>query len=256
MARLAGKVALVTGAASGIGRATAIRYAAEGARVFATDVQEDALAQTIEGIRATGGAVSGAPFDVSRPADCAALVEAAAAWGGALHVLGNIAGVGQFAGTVETLPAAEWDRVIAINLSSIFHVSQHAVPHLRAARGSVILNIASPHAYSTTEGCCAYAASKGGVLALSRQMAIDLVIDRIRVIAVIPGAVDTPMLHSHAARQNTTVEALGFSFQPTKLPRVGSPEEVANAMAWLASDEASFVTGAPMFVDGGALAHL
>jgi len=256
MARLANRVAVVTGAASGIGRATALRYAAEGARVCAADVQAEALAETVAVITRSGGEALAQPTDVSCAADCEALVQAALDWAGALHIVANIAGVGQFNSTVETLEEDEWDRVLAINLKSVYLVSKFAVPHLRAAGGGVILNMASPHAFATTEGVAAYAASKGGVVSLSRQMAIDLAKDRIRVVSVVPGAVDTPMLRAHAERQQTTLEALGFYSDPTKMGRIGNPEEMANAMLWLASDEASFVTGSPIVVDGGILSRL
>jgi NAD(P)-dependent dehydrogenase (short-subunit alcohol dehydrogenase family) len=256
MSRLQNKVALITGAASGIGRAAAEVFADQGARVVVSDVNQAGLEETAERVREAGGSVLACPADVSRPADCRALVEAAVGWAEALHIVANVAGIGQFNSTVETLEEDEWDRVLAINLKSVFLVSKYAIPHLRAAGGGVILNVASPHAYATTEGVAAYAASKGGVVALSRQMAIDFTQDNIRVVSIIPGAVDTPMLRSHAERQNTTLEALGFHSDPRTVGRIGSPEELARALAWLASDEASFVNAAPIFVDGGLLARL
>lgn len=249
-------MALVTGAAGGIGRATARVFAAEGARVLISDVNADGLEETAASIQAAGGSVLAQQGDVSRAADCRALVEAAAGWGGALHVVANVAGIGQFDATVETLEEEEWDRVLAVNLKSVYLVSKYAVPHLRGAGGGVILNVASPHACATTEGVAAYAASKGGVVALSRQMALDLSRDGIRVLSVIPGAVDTPMLRSHAERQNTTLEAMGFHSDPRAIGRIGAPEELARALLWLASDEASFVNAAPIIVDGGLLARL
>ncbi len=256
MNRLEGKVALVTGAGSGIGRATAVLYAAEGARVVAADLDEDGLMSLAEEIRAAGGDVLARRSDVSRAEDCRGLVDEAAAWGGGLHVVASVAGIGQFGATLESLEEDEWDRVLAVNLKSVYLVSKFAVRHLRAAGGGVILNVASPHAFATTEGVAAYAASKGGVVSLSRQMAIDLARDRIRVVSVIPGAVDTPMLRSHAERQNTTLDAMGFYTDPGKIGRIGSPEELGRALLWLASDEASFVTGSPITVDGGLLARL
>lgn len=254
--RLAGKVALVTGAARGIGAATARRFAAEGARVVAADVDAAGAAETAARIVAEGGAALARRADVAAAAECEALVGAAAEWGGALHVVVNNAAVGQFDGTVETLPEAEWDRVLAINLKSVFLVSKYAVPRLRAAGGGAILNVASVHAFATSAEVAAYAAAKGGVVALSRQMAIDLAKDGIRVVSICPGAVDTPMLRSHVERQQTTLEALGISTDPRAIGRVGRPEELAAALCWLASDDASFVTGAPILVDGGLLASL
>ena len=252
--RLNGKIALVTGAASGIGQATALEYARQGARVVISDIRED-------GLRQTESLLQGAPAllktaDVSRTADCRALVEAAVEWGGGLDIVANVAGMGQFDSTVETLEEEEWDRVLAVNLKSLYLVSKYAIPHLRARGGGVILNVASPHAFATTEGVAAYAASKGGAVALSRQMAIDFAKDNIRVLSVVPGAVDTPMLRAHAERQHTTLDALGFMTDPRAIGRVGTPEEMAKALAWLGSDEASFVNAAPIFVDGGLLAKL
>jgi NAD(P)-dependent dehydrogenase (short-subunit alcohol dehydrogenase family) len=242
---LTNRVALITGAARGIGRAAALEFAVRGALVVAADVDGAGSAETAALIAESGGRALAQTADVSRATECAALVAAAVEWGGGLHVVVNNAGVGQFAGTVETLEEAEWDRV-----------SRPAIPHLRRAGGGVILNVASPHAFATTEGVAAYAASKGGVVSLSRQMAIDFARDRIRVLSVVPGAVDTPMLRAHAERQETTLDALGFHADPGMMGRIGSPEELARAMAWLASDEASFITGSPIIVDGGILSRL
>lgn len=254
--RLQGKVALITGAASGIGQATAVVFARQGARVAISDLREEGLRETERLLREQGAEPLVRAVDVARSADCRALVEAAAEWGGGLDVVANVAGMGQFDSTVETLEEDEWDRVLAVNLKSIYLVSKPAIPHLRSRGGGVILNVASPHAFATTAGVAAYAASKGGVVALTRQMAIDFAQDNIRVLSVVPGAVDTPMLRSHAERQNTTLDALGFRTDPRAIGRVGTPEEMALALAWLASDEASFVNAEPIFVDGGLLARL
>jgi len=256
MERLQDRVAIVTGAAGGIGRATAVLFAQEGARVVLADLSAERLEAVRAEIEAAGGHALAVPTDVSHRASCENLVRKAVEWGRALHVVANVAGVGQFDSTVETLEEDEWDRVIGINLKSVYLVSKFAIPHLRAAGGGVILNAASPHAFRTTEGVAAYAASKGGVVALTRQMAIDFARDKIRVVSIIPGAVDTPMLRAHAERQQTTLEALGFHADQGVVGRIGTPEELARAMVWLASDEASFVNAAPIIVDGGQMARL
>lgn len=256
MGRLVGKSALITGAASGIGRAAALKFAAEGAQVAISDVHRAGLAETEALLRDQELPVFAFAADLATSAGCRDLVAAAHAWAGTLHLVANVAGIGQFDSTVETLEEDEWDRVLAINLKSVYLIGKYAVPLLRAAGGGVILNVASPHAFATTEGVAAYAASKGGVVALSRQMAIDLARDGIRVVPVIPGAVDTPMLRAHAERQQTTLEALGFHADPHSIGRIGTPEELAQALCWLASDEASFCNAAPIFVDGGLLARL
>jgi len=255
-ASLEGRVALITGAAGGIGRATALLFAERGARVALSDLNAEGLLETALLVEGGGGRVLAHPADVGRAASAEGLVEAAAEWGGRLDIVVNNAGIGQFDATVETLEEEEWDRVLAVNLKSVYLVSRPAIPHLRAAGGGVILNIASPHAFATTAGVAAYAASKGGVVSLTRQMAIDFARDRIRVVSVVPGAVDTPMLRAHAERQGTTLEALGFHADPGMMGRIGSPAEIARALAWLASDEASFVTGSPIIVDGGIMSRL
>ncbi len=250
-------VALISGAAAGIGRATALGFGAAGYSVAISDINVEGLAATERLVADAHGAdaVQCTRVDVARAGECRDWVAAAAGWGGRIDVVANVAAVGQFDGSVATLSETEWDRVLAINLKSVFLISQAAIPHLRV-NGGVILNVASPHAFATTVGVAAYAASKGGVVALSRQMAIEFAPDRIRVIPVVPGAVDTAMLRAHAERQHSTLDALGFSTDPGRIGRVGEPEELASAMVWLASPGASFVNGCPFFVDGGLLARL
>ena len=254
--KLTGRVALVTGAARGIGGATARRLAADGARVVAADLLLEGAEVTAAAVRAAGGEALAVAADVAKSADCEALANRAAEWGGRLDIVVNNAGMGQFNGTVETLAEEVWDRVLAVNLKSIYLVSKYAVPHLRAAGKGAIVNVASPHAFITSEGVAAYAASKGGVVSLTRQMAIDLIVDGIRVVAIVPGAVDTAMLHAHLESQNISMEELGITRDPRALGRVGQPEELAAAIAWLVSDDASFVTGSPIFVEGGLMAKL
>lgn len=255
MGRVEGKVVLVTGAASGIGQATVQLMAAEGAAVLAADVNPAGEA-VAAAVRAAGGQARFVAGDVTRSVDAQRMVAAAVELGGGLDGVVNNAAVGIFDRTVETCSEAEWDRVIAINLKSIFLVSKYAIPHLRARGGGVIVNISSPHAFATTPGVAPYAAAKGGVVALSRQMAMDFARDNIRVISVVPGAVDTPMLRSHADRQNTTLEALGFHADPRMIGRIAQPVELARVLLFLVSDEASFIQGAPIIADGGLLARL
>ena len=256
MKRLDGKVALVTGVAAGIGRAILEVFAAEGARVMGADVRQAEGEAAAVAAREGGGEAAFLIADVSQRDQAERLVAETVARFGGLDVVVNNAGIGVFHKTVESTAEDEWDRTLAINLKSVYLVSHAAVPHLRARGGGSIVNVSSVHAFATTEGVAAYAASKGGVLALSRQMALDLAKDGIRVNALIPGAVDTAMLRQHAELEGKSYEELGFTFDAGAIGRVGKPEELAKAALFLASDDASFVTGAPLIADGGLLARL
>lgn len=256
MGQLEHKVALVTGAASGIGRATALLFATEDARVALGDRQSAELDAVAEEIRAAGGEVLARRTNVSRRDEAQALVAAAVETFGGLDVVVNNAGIGLFNTTLEQTAEDDWDRVMAVNLKSVYLVSQAAIPHLRARGGGSIINIASVHAMATQERIAAYAASKGGVLALTRAMALDLALDGIRVNAVLPGAVDTSMFRSALAEEGKTAEELGFRFDDRAIGRVAQPVELARAILFLASDASSFMTGSPVLVDGGLLARL
>ncbi|MBI3971649.1 MAG: SDR family oxidoreductase [Chloroflexi bacterium] len=256
MGQLDGKIALITGAASGIGRATAALFAAEGAQVALGDWHEDQLEAITRQIRDRGGQVAARRTDVSKRADAQALVTAAIEAFGGLDVVVNNAGIGLYNTTLEQTAEDDWDRVMAVNLKGVYLVSQAAIPHIRARGGGSIINIASVHAMATQERIAAYAASKGGVLALTRAMAMDLATDAIRVNAVLPGAVDTPLFRSALAEEGKSAEELGFRFDPHAIGRVGQPEELARAILFLAGDASSFMTGSPMIVDGGLLARL
>jgi NAD(P)-dependent dehydrogenase (short-subunit alcohol dehydrogenase family) len=256
MTRLAGKVALVTGTTSGIGRAILERFAAEGARVVGADWRAEGGEAVAAAIRARGEEATFIATDVSKRADVARLVAETVERYGALDIVVNNAAVGVFNKTVENTAEDEWDRTLAINLKSAYLVSHEAIPHLRRRGGGSIINTSSVHAYATTEGVAAYAASKGGLLALSRQMALDFARDNIRVNALVVGAVETDMLRSHAEREGKTYAELGWVFDAHAIGRIGQPAEIANAALFLASDESSFLTGAPLIADGGLLARL
>jgi NAD(P)-dependent dehydrogenase (short-subunit alcohol dehydrogenase family) len=256
MGQLDGKIAVITGAASGIGRATAILFAQEGARVALGDWDADGLAGVEREIRDSGGRAVTRRTDVSRRAEAQALIAAAVEAFGGLDVVANVAGVGLYNTTLEQTREEDWDRVMAINLKGVYLVSQAAIPHLRARGGGSIINVASVHAVATQERIAAYAASKGGVLALTRAMALELVHDRIRVNAVLPGAVDTPLFRSALAAEGRSAEELTFSFDDTQAGWVSRPQDLAPALVFLASDRSRFMTGSPMIVDGGLVARL
>jgi NAD(P)-dependent dehydrogenase (short-subunit alcohol dehydrogenase family) len=245
MQRFEGKVALVTGAASGIGKATAERLAAEGARVVCVDVQEGALEDTVETIRERGAEAIARLCDVSDPEAVRATVRATVDRFGALHTLCNIAGILRFEHTHEA-SLADWNRVLAVNLTGTFLMCQAAIPRLLETRGSIV-NVSSTAALKGHAWTAAYSASKGGVLALTYELAIEYGKQGLRVNAVCPGAVETPM---HGAFR--VPEGADAKLVNRILPFVGfqGPDQAASAIAFLASDESPHVNGTMLRVDG------
>jgi NAD(P)-dependent dehydrogenase (short-subunit alcohol dehydrogenase family) len=253
--RVSGKVAIVTGATSGIGRATAVRLAREGASVVAAGRRVERGEELVTQLAAEGLTGQFISTDVSRRDDVVRLVTETVARFGRLDIVVNNAATFVHR-SVEQTTEEEWDQVIDTNLKSVYLVSHEAIPHLRAAGGGAIVNISSVHAYATMAQVAAYAASKGGVLALTRQMAIDCVKDRIRVNALIVGGVDTEMAAKHMAALGQTLDEGGFPSDDRVLGRVGQPEEIAAGVLFLVTPDASFVNGSPFFIDGGLLARL
>ncbi len=251
--RLQGKVALLTGAASGIGRASALLFAKEGAAVGVVDVNEKAGKEVAKEITSQGGQAFFIPADVTRAADCEHAVRRAAEKFGALHILFNNAGIIRRASVLD-LSEADWDRVMEVNVKSIFLMSKCAIPLIEKSGGGSIINTASGWGLAGGPKAAAYCASKGAVVLLTKAMAIDHGPQKIRVNCICPGDTDTPMLRSEA--QQLGVVAAQFLQEASQRPlrRVGTPEEIAQAALYLASDAASFVTGATLVVDGGGLA--
>ncbi|WP_225336569.1 SDR family oxidoreductase [Halomicrobium urmianum] len=244
------RTAIVTGAASGIGRATAERFAAEGANVVVSDVDADGGRETVDRIEADGGTAAFVETDVSDADDVEAMVaEAVDAYGG-LDVAVNNAGI-----EGETDPLAEvsedaWDRVVDINLKGVWLCLKHELPELVDGGGAVV-NVSSI-AGLVSAGGVPYVASKHGLVGLTRVAATQYAADDVRVNAVCPGVIDTPMVDRAGDADPEAIEQF-VGMQP--LGRMGTPEEVANAIVWLCSDEASFVTGSAYPVDGGYLAQ-
>ena len=240
--RLAGKVALVTGAAGGIGRATVARLAAEGAAVVAGDLK--GYSQVADSVRAAGGRALGVELDVTSSISARAAVEAAIAQFGGLHILVNNAGIDQ-RGQLEELSEADWDRLLAVNLKGPFLCSQAAARHLGG--GGAIVNVASLAGRSSSplQGCH-YSASKAGLLGLTRHLARELGLRRIRVNAVCPGPVVTDML-----TRSTSSEGIAALAAQVPVGRAGTPEDIASVIAFLTSDDAGYVNGASLDANGG-----
>jgi NAD(P)-dependent dehydrogenase (short-subunit alcohol dehydrogenase family) len=256
MTDLTGKTAVVTGGAAGIGRACALAYAKAGAKVVIGDVDAAEGAKTVKAIQDAGGTAAFVAADVGRSADCTTLVAAAVRKFGQLDILHANAGIELCRSVLETTDA-EWERVLAVNLSGAFYCSREAMRVMQArGKGGAILLSASPHAYMTGRDIAAYAATKGGMTALTRAMAIEGAPLGIRVNALLPGAILTPMMHREVAFAADPQAQLQRFAEAHPLGRIGQPEDVAEMALFAVSDAAAFVTGACLAVDGGLMACL
>ena len=255
--RLADKVALITGAGSGIGRASATLFASEGAKVVVAGHSEDSALQTVEEIRKTGGKATSASGDVADNADAKGLVDVAVATYGGLDILMNAAGVTSRNALPEgASPEEVWDRVVEVNLKGTFLTCFHAVPEMERAGGGSVVNVSSilglvAFAASRNAGFDPYPSSKGGVVQLTRNLAVDYAEKNVRVNCICPGYIETPLIEPliRDSKKREELERLH------PIGRLGRPEEVAYAALYLASDEAAFVTGAILPVDGGYTAQ-
>lgn len=250
---LKGKVALITGGASGIGRATASLFAREGAAVAAVDVNEPEGQAVVQTIIDDGGQAIFVRGDVTRAKDCQLAVRQAVEQLGKLDILFNNAGIIRRASVVET-SEEEWDLVMATNVKSVFLLSKYVIPIMTEAGGGVIINTASAWGMVGGRNAASYCASKGAVVLLTKAMALDHGAQNIRVNCICPGDTDTPMLRKEAQQLGKSEEQFLAESAQRPLQRVAHPEEVAQAALYLASDASSFVTGIALVVDGGGLA--
>ena len=254
--RVQDKVAMITGAAQGIGRAAALLLAREGAAVAVTDLRADDAAAVAELIRGAGGKARAWKLDVSKETEVAAVVADVGKEFGRLDILVNNAGISGANGTVEEISEAEWEAVMNTNAKSVFLCTKHAVPLLRRAGGGSIINLSSVYGIVGSHNVAAYHASKGAIRIMSKTDALAFAEDRIRVNSVHPGFIWTPMLEAGAQVPGVAPEAVHAAMAKLHpLGTLGEPDDVAHGILYLAADEAKFVTGSELVIDGGYTAR-
>jgi NAD(P)-dependent dehydrogenase (short-subunit alcohol dehydrogenase family) len=253
MGSLTGKRALITGGASGIGRATALLFAQEGAAVSVVDLDAEGGRKVIGEIQRAGGRAIFVRADVSSEEDCREAVRRTVSALNGLDILFNNAGIVR-RGSIMEVSEQEWDQVMAVNVRSAFLLSKYAIPVMARAGGGVIVNAASGWGLVGGPRAAAYCASKGAIVSLTKSMAIDHGPENIRVNCVCPGDTDTPMLRDEARQLGQSEKLFLQEAAQRPLGRIGTPEEVAQAVLYLASDASSYVTGTALIVDGGGLA--
>ncbi|WP_111719416.1 SDR family NAD(P)-dependent oxidoreductase [Homoserinimonas sp. OAct 916] len=251
--QLKNKKAIVTGGAGGIGRATALAFAAEGASVAVVDLQAEAGEKVAAEIRAAGGEAVAITADVSNEADVKRVIDTVVAEFGSVNVVFNNAGIIKRK-TATEIEVDEWDLVFGVNVRSIFLMCKHVVPVMTAAGGGAIVNTGSGWGLKGGGRALSYCASKGAVVNMTRALAIDHGPAGIRVNSVNPGDVNTGMLREEARQLAQSTDSFLAESADRPLQRMGEPEEVAAAVVWLASDAASYVTGSALVVDGGGIA--
>ncbi|MCP4725214.1 MAG: SDR family oxidoreductase [bacterium] len=247
------KTALITGGASGIGRATAVLFAEEGANVAVVDIDAEKGEETAKYIRDNGGSAIFIKTNIGISDDCCAAVSKTVSEYGSIDILFNNAGIIRRA-TVLDHSEEDWDLVMAVNIKSVFLLSKYTIPIMEKAGGGAIINTSSGWGLTGGPKAISYCASKGAVVQMTKAMAIDHGSKNIRVNSVCPGDTDTSMLKNEAKQLNEDIDEFYKDAADRPLGRIGTPEEIAKAVLYLASDSASFVTGAVLVVDGGGLA--
>jgi NAD(P)-dependent dehydrogenase (short-subunit alcohol dehydrogenase family) len=251
--QLQGKTAVITGGAGGIGRSTALLFAREGAAVTIVDLNQPAGIEVVREISIGGGRAIFERADVTRASDCRRVIERTVQEFGGIHVLFNNAGIIRRASVIE-ISEDDWDAVMAVNVKSIFLMSREVIPIMANAGGGSIVNTASGWGLAGGARAAVYCASKGAVVLLTKAMAIDHGGQKIRVNCICPGDTDTAMLRGEARQLGEAEDRFLSDSAKRPLGRVGTPEEIAQAALYLASDASSFVTGTALVVDGGGLA--
>jgi NAD(P)-dependent dehydrogenase (short-subunit alcohol dehydrogenase family) len=252
--KLEQRVAVITGAGSGIGQAMARLFAREGAHILAADVNESAAQETARMITEAGGTCRTFAVDVSRPEQVRAMIDAAMAAFGRIDILCNNAGIGSTTDVVECEPE-EWDRVMTVNVKSVYLGCKYAIPHMLEQGGGVIVNTASVAGMVGLPKRASYSASKGAVIALTRQVAVEYVEQGIRVNCLCPGTVDSPWVGRLLQQAGDPVAARQALVARQPLGRLGTPDEIAAAALYLVSDDAAFITGTGLVIDGGLTAR-
>ncbi len=249
MKRFVGKVAVISGAASGIGYATAQRLGQEGAKIMLLDINQHALIEKAEQLTAQNIECDSFCFDVSKSEQCRLAIEKTVSVFGSVDVLCNIAGFAMCEHFLD-ISEATWDKIVSVNLSGVFHLSQAAIPELIKSKGNIV-NMASTAGLVGQAYTSAYSATKAAVVMLSKSLALEYSAEGLRVNALCPGAVNTPLSAGFSPPDGINNDLLARLFP---LLPMAEPEEIASAVAWIASDEARFVTGAAVPIDGGQTA--
>lgn len=249
--RLAGKNAIITGSGSGIGRASALRFASEGAHVIVNDIHQEHGKETVEEIRKNGGSASFFLADVTNPADVQALTQFAIRNYGKIDILFNNAGISNV-GRIDEVEPDVWDKVMSVNVKGVYLPCKYIVPYMMEEKSGCIINMSSCAAEIGLLKRALYSATKGAVLSLTKAMQVDYAPYNIRVNAILPGTIYTPFVENYLkSAYDDPTEAIAGIKKRQLSGELGKPEDVANAALFLASDESSFMMGSPLYIDGG-----